>query len=176
MFQQRVSTRKAPNLKPNGKMPGFSGAAWRPPSACVESVALVIYLRCCPLCPQLCATASRTLSQRRCYLSSLTDVQQLPKDRNGNIPWTLTRNSCHPHHPRDCTGQPSPADLVLRRKEEWEERCRLIFTARGERDKCGLVPAHVSYGKPWSQPVYICYIWFLRTTVHHGPKYFIYTW
>lgn len=129
MLQQRVSTRKAPNLKPNSKMPGFSRAAWRPPSACVESVALVIYLRCCPLCPQLCATASRTLSPRRCYLSSLTDVQQLPKDRNGNIPWTLTRNSCHPHHPRDCTGQPSPTDLMLKRKEEWE-RCRLIFTAR----------------------------------------------
>ncbi|XP_075827371.1 mRNA-capping enzyme isoform X4 [Microtus pennsylvanicus] len=46
------------------------------------------------------------------------DVQQLPKDRNGDIPWTLTRNSCHPHHPRDCTGQPSPTDLMLKRKEE----------------------------------------------------------
>ncbi|XP_015849687.1 mRNA-capping enzyme isoform X4 [Peromyscus maniculatus bairdii] len=36
------------------------------------------------------------------------DVQQLPKDRSESIPWTLTQSSCHPHLPRDCTGQPSP--------------------------------------------------------------------
>ncbi|XP_040596356.1 mRNA-capping enzyme isoform X4 [Mesocricetus auratus] len=36
------------------------------------------------------------------------DVQQLPKYRSESIPWTLTQSSCHPHHPRDCTGQPRP--------------------------------------------------------------------
>ncbi|XP_031222283.1 mRNA-capping enzyme isoform X4 [Mastomys coucha] len=36
------------------------------------------------------------------------DVQQLPRDRSESIPWTLTRSSCHPHRPKDCTGQPSP--------------------------------------------------------------------
>ncbi|XP_027259215.1 mRNA-capping enzyme isoform X5 [Cricetulus griseus] len=47
------------------------------------------------------------------------DVQQLPKDRSESIPWTLTQSSCHPHHPRDCTGQPSPCfHLMLQRKEE----------------------------------------------------------
>ncbi|XP_036045734.1 mRNA-capping enzyme-like isoform X2 [Onychomys torridus] len=39
---------------------------------------------------------------------SLTDVQQLPKDRSVSFLWTLTQSSCHPHLPRDCTGQPSP--------------------------------------------------------------------
>ncbi|XP_015860233.1 mRNA-capping enzyme-like isoform X2 [Peromyscus maniculatus bairdii] len=43
-----------------------------------------------------------------CCLNSLTDVQQLPKDRSESIPWTLTQSSCQPHLPRDCTGQPSP--------------------------------------------------------------------
>ncbi|XP_052032164.1 mRNA-capping enzyme isoform X2 [Apodemus sylvaticus] len=60
---------------------------------------------------KLCAIASRTLSPRRCCLSSLTDVQQLPRDRSGSIPWTLTPSSCRPHRPKDFTGQPSPARL-----------------------------------------------------------------
>lgn len=52
------------------------------------------------LCSQPCATASRIQSQRRCYLSSLTDVQQLLKDRCGNTTSIPTLNSCHPRHPK----------------------------------------------------------------------------
>lgn len=52
------------------------------------------------LCPQLCAIASRTRSQRRCCSSSSTGVRQLPKDRHGNTTSTLTPNSCRPRRPR----------------------------------------------------------------------------
>lgn len=52
------------------------------------------------LCSQLYATASRIQSRRRCCLSSLTDVQQLLKDRRGNTTSIPTLNSCHPHRPK----------------------------------------------------------------------------
>nr|XP_021490557.1 mRNA-capping enzyme isoform X4 [Meriones unguiculatus] len=47
------------------------------------------------------------------------DVQRLPRDRSGNSPWIPTRSSCHPHHLRGCTGQPSPClYLAVKRKAE----------------------------------------------------------
>lgn len=52
------------------------------------------------LCSQLYAIASRTPSQRRYCLSSLTGVWQLLRDRRGSTTSTPTLNWCHPRHPK----------------------------------------------------------------------------
>lgn len=133
------------------------------------------------LFPQLCAIVSPTLSPRRCSSSSLTDVQQLLKDRSESIIQTQTQSSCLHHLPKDLWPKDLPLTSGLRGKMSEKKCCCPIFCNQRnlKKKECGLMLIHIWLKKKkkyCSQSVNIWCFCFLSATVHHGLKHFIYIW